>query len=593
MIGWGELAQLEWRAPWWGLLALQPLAMALAPRLRRRRALRYAEGHLLPWAVREGAAQGCDWGRKAVLFAACALLAAAAAGPRLPLDGAGPQGQARLRHGLDVMVLLDVSPSMLARDVSPQRLVRAKLELLDLLDRLHGERLGLIAFSGTAGLLMPPSRDYGAFRYYLGLAGPGLFATPGTDIAAALDLARRKLGTGPGAKAVLLLSDGEASALSGPAGAAAGQAAERLKAAGIPLYFLGLGSEAGAPVGPGATPPSRMDAAAGRELAGLAGGRFAPLSDGPAAWRTLYDRGLLALPAPRQGAPEGQAWRELYPWLLAPALLLFWFISFPLARPRPGPGAAAGLVLLLLTGIHSRPGVAAEEGAQAAYAAWLRRDYPGAQALYARLAGYAARMGEGAAAYRRRDYGHAAAQFTEALLRAGSDAQRADALFDLGDARYQAGDYQGAADAFQGVLRYRPGDPGAGDNLALAAGKLAQAARSRGHRGTLLGRLGHQTGGTLGADIRDRPVTMAPDKEEKGPMAVLPEDGADYGQARQRPAGAAGIPRRPAKGDTEKVYRAALKKLDLLADRPQAVERELIKQDTPDGWAAPQGMAPW
>lgn len=584
MIGWGELAQVEWRSPAWGLLALLPLAVALLARLRRRRIRGYAEPHLLPWVLAAGPGAGRGRGRRAALLAAWLLLAGAAAGPRLPLEGGGAEA-GRLRHPLNVMVVLDVSPSMRARDVSPDRLERARLELTDLLARLHGERLGLIAFSGTAGLLMPPSSDYGAFRYYLGLAGPALFGTPGSDLAAALDLARRKLGVEGGAKAVLLVSDGEADALGGSPGETARRAALRLKAAGIPLYFLGVGTKAGAPVGPGAT--SRMDVVACRRLARLGGGRFAAVSAGSAAWDTLYDRGLLTLPAPPSPAARRPSWRELYPWLLAPALLLFWLVSFPL--PRLGSAAAAGLVLVLAAGLAPRPGFAAEAGLGAPYAAYRGGDFSAAQALYARLSGYAARMGEGAAAYRRHDYSHAGGQFTAALLQAGDDAQRADALFNLGDARYQAGDYQAAADAFQGVLRYRPGDRTAGDNLALAAGKLAQAARARRHGGTLLGRLGHQTGGALGEDIRDRPVTMAPDKKEKGPMAAAPDDGADYGQARLRQPGAA--PPVGAEGAAEGVYRAALKKLDLLADRPRPVLRELIKQDAAGD--RPKGMAPW
>jgi hypothetical protein len=82
---------------------------------------------------------------------------------------------------------------------------------------------------------------------------------------------------------------------------------------------------------------------------------------------------------------------------------------------------------------------------------------------------------------------------------------------------------------------------------------------------------------------------MDPDKEEKGPMAALPENGADYGQARLRQPG--GASPRSAQGDGDGAYRAALKKLDLLADRPQAVLRELVKQDA--AGSPPEGMAPW
>ena len=215
MINWAELTQLEWAQPWWALLALQPVMMALLLKLRRNQVMHYADAHLLAWVVRGNLGVKHGFWNRLINFAAWILLACAIAGPRLPLLGDNEQ-QVKQRHEMDIMVILDVSPSMQAQDISPQRLQRAKLELLDLLPRLHGERLGLVAFSGSAAQIMPLSRDYAALRYYLQIAEPALFDASGTAISSALELAMRKLPQDKtGSRAILLLTDAESSALSG------------------------------------------------------------------------------------------------------------------------------------------------------------------------------------------------------------------------------------------------------------------------------------------------------------------------------------------------------------------------------------------
>ena len=617
MMNWAELLQLEWTHPWWALLALQPLLMALLLKLRRKQVLHYADAHLLAWAMRSNIqAQHGRW-QGVLNFIAWLLLACALAGPRLPLVGDQAHQQAKQGHQLDIMVLLDVSPSMLAQDVSPQRLQRAKLELLNLLPRLHGERMGLIAFSGSAGLIMPLNRDEAALRYYLNIAEPALFDVPGTALASALDLALRSMSQKNDAdksaeksphRAILLLTDAETSALSGPAGAAAWEEANKLKQAGIPLYILGVGTAQGSTI----TQPdgntvvfegedviSRMDTSGFTDLAGKTNGKFVTVADGDADWQSLYDHGLLTVPGGKPSTENVQAWQELYAGFLLPALLLF---ALPLFNKLLNiikhlkVYAIAGFALALL--LASVPDVHAAEAD--AYAAFRSQNLARAQILYAELHGFAARMGEGAAAYRRKDYVYAVKQFSNALLEARETAQRAQALFNLGNSYFMAGNYRAAADAFFGVMHYAPGnrnDPvyrNAQANLAMAAGKLAEeiskaAKKSNG----VLGRRGRDTGGTMGDDATEQPLSMDESEDKKSKSPGVGREMTDVEKAGLRYREVADGNRASTGFDRDMAYRAALKKLELIEDHPVVLHRSLIKIEAAREYVPQLEMPPW
>lgn len=335
------LYNLDWRAPWWGLLALQPLLFWVLARRRRQHLAGYADAHLLPWAVTSAPRTRRAAWRAAAQGLAWLLLAAAAAGPRLPLQASpGLDGPATRRHVISVTVLLDVSASMAATDIAPTRLARAKLELDDWLARLSGERVGLIVYAGAAGVLLPFTDDIALLRRALELADASLIEQPGTRLDAALELAARQLqGAATHGKAILLVSDGEADSLAGAAGSATRAAAASLAQQGIPLFVLGVGSATGALIPlaeggyaerDGVPVQSRLDGVAYGDLARLTGGRFATVADGDADWVALHDHGLAALPGDPPTAEQAHAWRELYPWLLAPALALL--LLAPLRR---------------------------------------------------------------------------------------------------------------------------------------------------------------------------------------------------------------------------------------------------------------------
>ena len=562
------LLNLHWREPLWLGLAAVPVLFVWWRRRRCGRVLRYADAALLPWAARlpgEGTTSG--W-RGWVHVLAGLLLALAAAGPRTPLEL--QDGQAASRHHLTVMVAVDISASMRASDIQPDRLTRARLELLDWLPRLQGERVGLIVYAGNAGVLLPPTDDIALLKRAIDQIDPRLIEAPGSHLAAALDLARGQLQAAPGkAKAVLLVTDAE----SGSADAAATQAVQTLVKAGIPLFVLGVGSEAGAaiplPEGgwaeqEGVQVQSRMAAAPYREWAQTSGGRFAEVADGDADWSALHDRGIAAVPGDAIAPSVSAAWNERYAWFLAPALVLLMAVSLPRR-------VAAGVALAVLGSTLFSPYAQADEAS--AWHAWQQKQYGNAQTLYAQVGGYSGQMGAGASAWRLGDYAIAARYFGDAMLLAANDLQRADALYNLGNAHYARGQYAIAVEAYEAVLKRRPQDTKARTNLGWAQQRLRRQSTEAPMQSDLGGRRGMLAEGQIQLD--GEPV-WRPDDTKSDPLGVQ-VDRQQQTVAGARVQAQAGT--RPRITVNSGLAASGLKKLDRLDDRPDAMLNNLLKQD--------------
>jgi len=147
------------------------------------------------------------------------------------------------QEGVDIVVVLDVSRSMLAEDIKPNRLERAKRKVKDLIGMLAGDRIGLVVFAGTSYLQTPLTLDYAAAEMFLGIIDTDLIPVPGTVLGQAIRTAvkafpdKRKT-----AKAIILITDGEDHE---------GHALEAAKLAGkkgIKIFAIGIGRELGAPI---------------------------------------------------------------------------------------------------------------------------------------------------------------------------------------------------------------------------------------------------------------------------------------------------------------------------------------------------------
>ncbi|HSK13003.1 MAG TPA: VWA domain-containing protein, partial [Phnomibacter sp.] len=146
-------------------------------------------------------------------------------------------------EGVQVMLVVDVSQSMLATDVAPNRLERARSFCMRLAESYAGSRMGLLAFAGEARLLMPPTTDLSAIRLALQTLSVSSVPLQGTNMEAALQEAGRTLSTDlKSKKAIVLISDGEALEGNGVA------SANELAANGIVLHTIGIGTTIGAPI---------------------------------------------------------------------------------------------------------------------------------------------------------------------------------------------------------------------------------------------------------------------------------------------------------------------------------------------------------
>jgi Ca-activated chloride channel family protein len=145
--------------------------------------------------------------------------------------------------GIEIMVALDVSNSMRAEDLKPDRLTRAKRALEKFIDNLQGDRIGIVVFAGQAFVQLPITNDYGAAKLFLGAITPDVVPVQGTAIGAAIELALEGMDfTNQTQKAIIVVSDGENH--EDDALTAARTAAER----GVRVYTIGLGSPQGAPI---------------------------------------------------------------------------------------------------------------------------------------------------------------------------------------------------------------------------------------------------------------------------------------------------------------------------------------------------------
>lgn len=144
------------------------------------------------------------------------------------------------RRGIDVFIAIDVSNSMLAKDIPPNRLEKAKLELAGLVDRLKGDRIGIIAFAGDAYIQCPLTLDRGAVKIFLSTVNPNLVTTQGTVLTNAIKVALQAFSDKTaGNKALILLTDGEDHE------GDAIKAARRAKEQGVRIFTIGIGTPEG------------------------------------------------------------------------------------------------------------------------------------------------------------------------------------------------------------------------------------------------------------------------------------------------------------------------------------------------------------
>ncbi|MBC2710475.1 MAG: VWA domain-containing protein [Desulfosarcina sp.] len=326
------------------------------------------------------------WVKGSLLMGTVLFTAVAMAGPKY-----GYRWQEIRQQGVDIIIVLDCSRSMTAADTQPSRLERAKREVFDLLAMLKGDRVGLVAFAGTAFLQCPLTLDYDAFNLFLNALSPDYLPVGGTDITGALETALDSFDEKSTTdKAVVLITDGENTGDGDPL-----KAAEALKEQKVKLFCIGVGGTEGVPVPEPA-------------------GGFKKDRAGQIVLSRLDENTLKQMAVVTGGTYVRSVAGDRFQWPLALALLcLVVELMLPVARKTIAVSLLAALMLLPL---------------QSADANDTRA---------------------GITAYEKGDFEQALKHFTDAQLNAPD---KPEILYNVADAYYKTGNFDAAAEHYKQVM---------------------------------------------------------------------------------------------------------------------------------------------
>jgi Ca-activated chloride channel family protein len=241
-------------------------------------------------------------------------------------------------RGINLMLLVDVSQSMMASDIKPNRLEREKIKVRDLLRLVSGDRVGLIAFAGRSFLLSPLTVDYGTLERYVDELGTDTIPVPGTDLAGAVNLALKSFPDGKEGKAIMVFTDGEDHSQRMKA------VEEKLKEEGVKLFVLGIGTPEGAPVpevgggfktdSAGKTVISKLGEEFLKSLSLKTGGGYARAVSSDSDLKELYVKGVRGALTPTDlRVTKKKVWESRFYWPLGMALG-FWFLERTIPEGR-------------------------------------------------------------------------------------------------------------------------------------------------------------------------------------------------------------------------------------------------------------------
>src|SRR5216117_2147641 len=419
------------------------------------------------------------------------------------------------RKGLDLLIAVDTSRSMLSNDVQPNRLERVKLAVQYLINELQGDRVGLIAFAGRAFLQAPLTIDYDAVVEAINDLNTKTIPEGGTNISSAIALATQSFGkSATGNRALIIFTDGEE--LSGDAVKTAKEAAD----AGVRIFTVGVGTPQGSliPVigddgqtafvkdSAGQVVKSKLDDKRLREIAEATGGFYLHLENGPRTMQQVQSEGLTKMQAAEMDVRLSRQAIERYEWPLSAALIaLALSILIPERKrarerrsvPAPARTAAHGvgggpvrtvgatvvlLILLSSFAFAAAPGIDAyHEGKfEDAYSQFQQtlKSHPQSPA------DDKLQFDSGAAAYKLKDYNKALESFSQALLTRDTGLQ-SKGHYNLGNTLYQHGeteksddkklsDWTNALDHYEQTLELDPQNKDAKDNYDYVKRKIEE-----------------------------------------------------------------------------------------------------------------------
>jgi len=471
----------------WCLAAVPFLAVLIFRAEKKRRIAldRLIAARLQPRLAGSVSVARRRWGF-ALLLSGLALAVVALARPQW-----GFTWEEKKQSGRDIMIAIDTSNSMLATDLQPNRLTRAKLAAEDLLNQLEGDRVGLLAFAGSSFLQAPLTSDFGAVRESLQELDTDIIPRGGTNLAEAIQAADEAFGKGESEhRALIIFSDGEE--LEEDAVVAARKNKDRFH-----IFTVGLGSADGSlipvPTKGGGTEflkddsgqyvKSKLDEPRMREVAEAGGGFYVHLQNGPAEMQQIVRDGLGKMKEHETDARFSRLPVERYQWPLAGAIasIVAAMLIGERRRVRPSQPVRVAAAVLLLFACRA-------EARQAGIEKFDAKDYAGSLGVFdselKRRDVAELHFDAGAAAYELGDYARAAESFSRALGTAKPELKNR-AAYNLANTlahrgvkhekkEDKLGDLKDAVKQYDEVLKSEPKNENAKHNRDLVAKLVAE-----------------------------------------------------------------------------------------------------------------------
>jgi Ca-activated chloride channel family protein len=389
------------------------------------------------------------------------------------------------------MIALDCSKSMLAQDITPSRLERAKREIIDLTRLMKSDRAGLVAFAGQAILQCPLTLDHDTFNIFLQVLTPDYLPVGGTNLTAAIETCYSGFEKGSDTdKAIILITDGE-NTTGKKTFEAVQDIARQMAAEKIKIFTIGVGDPVGAPIpdseggfkkdAEGNIILSRVDADGLEKIAALTGGRYVRSVAGNMDLDLVYTHDILnTMERKRLTQGKKKVWEQRFQWFLFPCVLL---LLVEMILPLRKKAARIGLVILVLalgTGGDIRPASAkmfsyhVKEGIEAYEASAF--DQAKTHFIDAQLESpddLRHYYNIGAAAYMNEAYDQAERNFAQAAKSPDPDL-RHKALYNLANTRYRQGKLEEAIKDYETVLADFPDDKETQENLEFVKQKQKQ-----------------------------------------------------------------------------------------------------------------------
>lgn len=419
--------------------------------------------------------------KSTVALLAFLVIVLAAANPQKP--GAMENVQ---RKGVDVMLVLDVSKSMLARDIKPSRLDKAKQLMMLLSEKLDNDRLGLILFAGRAYLQMPLTSDHGAARMYIQNASPDAVPTQGTVIGEALQMANMAFNSKERKyKSVVLISDGE------DHDPEALKQAQALAKNGVMVNTIGIGSPEGSPIvdpatnelkkdEQGNTVISKLNEAELQQLANATNGEYIRLDNVDDALITMSQR-IESAEKKAMSDAEFIDYKSYFQWLAGAALVLLvieFFLSERRREKKNGsvilPARTTLMVLILLAAVAPASAQSGNAQLRSGNRYYKKKEIDKSLQQYQSAVRQApdnatANYNLGNAQFRKNNFDEAAKSYDAAIKNSGTDkAMQERGYYNKGVSMIKQKKLQESIDSWKQALKLDPTDADARENLEKA-----------------------------------------------------------------------------------------------------------------------------